>query len=197
MTGLNHSTEPFPSFIADESISLTVAFSPHVCVPLLHRFFSGPFLSLRFDQLLPCVQSKGRFLSPMQRKVGVMTMATRGRTDNMRRRVCPPSPVGARQSDSRWLASHCLSGEAGNVYNFKKNKNKKIKGLFLVVSLGISNVTLESPLLKCPQSNSVSSSASRSCNIMAIRSTSPCFEGIFVRLVLTTITKTLPCINMA
>lgn len=50
-------------------------------------------------------------------------------------------PVGARQSDSLSLASHCLNGEAENVYNIKK------KGLFLVVYFGISNMTLESPLL--------------------------------------------------
>lgn len=171
--------------------------SPRMSVSHCFIDFHWAILSLRFDQLLPCIQSKGRFFIT-DAKEGWCD--DNGDTGEDWQHVSPclhTKPVGARQSDSLSLASHCLNGEAENVYNLKKKR-------FVSCCLFwyFKHDTRISPfgdLIKYPQSNSVSSSVLAGRNNFTYitfmqhngnRSTSPCFEGIFVRLVLTTITKT-------
>lgn len=66
VTGTNHSTKPFPSFITDKSISLIVMCSPHVHPLFLHWFLSYLHLSELFSlhpsfQHFLSIPSRGRF----------------------------------------------------------------------------------------------------------------------------------------
>lgn len=66
VAGTNHSTEPFPSFITDKSISFIVMFFPRVSSLFFHRFLSFLDPSELFCLYPSCrrfasIPSRGRF----------------------------------------------------------------------------------------------------------------------------------------